>query len=304
MKDVVSVITSFYNDENYILACINSINNQLINDQFLIEYILVNDCSTDSTVDIIKLYFNEHTNNNINVRIINTPKNLGPGGAKKLGISKASGNYFMFLDADDYYLRNDFILRAYSIITNKNADIVEFGYTMVNDNGEHQDHFVKDLLLIENNKELNMHAMFYKAYIGFMPWTKIIKRNIVESKEYDLDRQFDDIRTIPYWVYNANKIIIVNSIEINYRNKLDSIIRKNSNETRLGVITSICSLFEYFKNNKNIIKSMYDRCLPDLRTIIDYDSDDEYFREMSKINTKMLSYIYPNNYKDITYDVE
>ena len=49
---------------------------------------------------------------------------------------------------------------------------------------------------------------------------------------------------------------------------------------------------------------MYDRCLVDLRTMIHVNSDSNYFKEMSKLNTKMLSYIYPDDYQKRTYNVE
>ena len=304
MKDIVSVITSFYDTEDYILQCINSVNNQLTNENFLIEYILIDDCSTDSTKEIIDLYFDQYKNENVIVKKLKTENNVGPGCAKKLGIEQATGNYFMFLDADDYYIKNDFILRAYTTITENNVDIVEYGIRLTNERGIREEIVSSQSLIIENNKESNLLAIFYSGLIKFMPWSKIIKREIVKSKEYDNDKQFDDIRTIPYWAYNANRIIIENTVEVNYRNKLNSIVRNNSLETRLGTVGSIASLFEDFKDNKSILKAMYDRCLLDLRTMLDLDSNNEYFRKMSKLNTYMLSYIYPDNYKEITYDVE
>ena len=304
MQDIVSVITTFYNDENYILKCINSVNCQLVNNQFKIEYILVNDCSEDSSQEIVNIYFNKKSNENVTIKIINTVENLGCGGARNFGISNSSGKYLMFLDADDYYIKNDFILRAYNIITENDADIVEFGIKYINANGEHENIVSKNNLLIQNSKENNLCAMFNEALIKFMPWTKIIKRDIVNTRKYNTSRTYEDIRTTPYWVYNANKIIIANTVEINYRNKLNSIIRKNDNETRYGTVLAISELFEDFKDNKKIIKAFYDRCLIDLRTIIGLNSNDEYFKKMSKLNTYMLSYIYPNTYKEITFDIE
>ena len=70
MQDIVSVITTFYNDENYILKCINSVNCQLVNNQFKIEYILVNDCSEDSSQEIVNIYFNKKSNENVTIKII------------------------------------------------------------------------------------------------------------------------------------------------------------------------------------------------------------------------------------------
>ena len=101
MKDKVSVITAFYNAEKYILQAIHSVNSQAIDDSFDIEYVLINDCSTDKSLDVINYYFSEMKNEKIDVKIIDTPENLGCGGARKFGIDNSTGNFLMFLDADD-----------------------------------------------------------------------------------------------------------------------------------------------------------------------------------------------------------
>ena len=304
MKDIVSVITTFYNAQDYILKCLNSVNNQLINEFFEIEFVLVDDCSTDDTAKIIKIFFDNYTTGNVKSKLIKTPQNMGCGGARNFGIANSSGQYLMFLDADDYYINNDFVLRAYSMMIEHNADIIEFGLKYINQNGERENLVSSKTFMINNNHIGNLSVMFYDNLIKFMPWTKIIRRSIVETRPYNTSRTFEDIRTTPYWVYNANKIIIANTIEINYRAAANSIIRENPNETRLGTVKAISELFEDFKDNKDILKAMYDRCLVDLRTMIHVNSDSDYFKEMSKLNTKMLSYIYPDDYQKRTYNVE
>ena len=304
MKDIVSVITTFYNAQDYILKCLNSVNNQLINEFFEIEFVLVDDCSTDDTAKIIKIFFDNYTTGNVKSKVIKTPQNMGCGGARNFGIANSSGQYLMFLDADDYYINNDFVLRAYSMMIEHNADIIEFGLKYINQNGERENLVSSKTFMINNNHIGNLSVMFYDNMIKFMPWTKIIRRSIVETRPYNTSRTFEDIRTTPYWVYNANKIIVANTIEINYRAAANSIIRENINETRLGTVKAISELFEDFKDNKDILKAMYDRCLVDLRTMIHVNSDSDYFKEMSKLNTKMLSYIYPDDYQKRTYNVE
>lgn len=305
MKDKVSIITTFYNCENYILKCINSVWDQEISDNFDIEYILIDDHSEDKTHEIIDIFFKEYGQyGSCEYKIIKTPKNLGCGGARNFGIANSTGNYIMFLDADDYYINNDFVLRAYNMITEHDADIIEFGIKYINQNGERENLVSNKTFVINNNHIGNLSVMFYDNLIKFMPWTKIIRRSIVETREYDTSRTFEDIRTTPYWVYNASKIIVANTIEINYRAASNSIIRDNPNDTRLGTVRAIASLFEDFKNNKDILKAMYDRCLVDLRTMLRVNSDSDYFKEMSKLNTKMLSYIYPDDYQKRTFNLE
>ena len=78
-----------------------------------------------------------------------------------------------------------------------------------------------------------------------------------EKGEYGTVRTYEDVRTIPVWVSNAKKIVIMPTTEINYRAATGSIIRSNMVETRLGTISGIAELFPRFKDDKNVLKAMY-----------------------------------------------
>ena len=60
-----------------------------------------------------------------------------------------------------------------------------------------------------------------------------------------------------------------------------------------------------FKDDFNVLKAMYGRSMVDLEALLhNHSSNDEGFNEMSRLNTLMLSYLYPNQYKDLTYHIE
>ena len=116
-KKVVSIITTFYNAETYIDQALLSVVNQEINDTFEIEYILINDCSTDDSLKIAtEIKNNYESRKGLTIKIFTPESNLGCGGARKFGISKATGNYFMFLDADDYYINFDFVKDLFAVV--------------------------------------------------------------------------------------------------------------------------------------------------------------------------------------------
>lgn len=91
---LVSIIIPVYNSEKYIDRCINSIVNQTYKD---IEIILIDDGSSDRSIDIINNYVNK--DNRIKVY---TQKNAGPSSARNYGLDVSTGDYVMFVDADDY----------------------------------------------------------------------------------------------------------------------------------------------------------------------------------------------------------
>ena len=305
MVHKISIITTFYNTEQFIEKALSSIESQYVDPRkFTIEYVIVDDKSPDGSRSIVEKFIDRSKNKGIDWKLCTPEKNLGCGGARKFGISKATGDFFMFLDADDYYINKDFVLRAYKTITEDNADIVEFGILYHQSNGASTKSVSPQKLVIENNKTLAQTALFKDNLIKFNVWTKIYRRWIVESFEYSDSREFEDVRTIPVWINNANKIVIMPSIEINYRAAGGSIIRKDWKKTRIGTISAIATHFERFKNNKEVLKAMYQRSMVDLETMLNnHSSENDGFNEMSKLNTYMLKYIYPDSWQDKVFEV-
>ena len=91
---LVSVVIPVYNSEQYITECIDSALTQTYQN---IEIIIVDDGSTDNTVNIISEYNNEL------IKLFHQ-KNTGSGAARNHGIEQASGTWIAFLDADDIWL--------------------------------------------------------------------------------------------------------------------------------------------------------------------------------------------------------
>ena len=303
--DKISIITTFYNAERFIEKTLQSIVSQYVNPkQFIIEYVIVDDHSQDSSRSIVERYIKQGTNKWITWKLVTPEKNLGCGGARKFGITNATGDFFMFLDADDYYINKDFVSRAYKTIKAEKADIVEFGLVFHQTNGSSTKSVAPQKIVIENNKTLAQTALFKDNLIKFNVWTKIYRRWIVESFEYSDVREFEDVRTIPVWVNNANKIVIMPTVEINYRAADGSIIRKDWNKTRIGTISAIATHFERFKDNRAVLKAMYQRSMVDLETVLNnHSSENDGFNEMSKLNTYMLKYIYPDTWQDKVFEV-
>lgn len=304
--DKISVITTFYNAEKFIFNAINSIKQQII-DGFEFEYVLVDDKSEDNSRKIVEDFIENNVQEDRKScwKIFEPEENLGCGGARKFGIDHATGDFFMFLDADDYYMHTNFMLNAYTTIIKEEADIVEYGVMFNQSNGQQINNTASQRYVIENNPSVAEIALFKDNLIKFNVWSKIYRRWVVESHPYSTVRTYEDVRTIPIWIANAHKIVIMPSTEINYRAASGSIIRTNMVETRLGTITAITELFPLFKDDYNVLKAMYGRAMVDLEALLhNHSSNDEGFNEMSRLNTIMLSYLYPNSYKDITYNID
>lgn len=94
----VSIIIPVYNVEKYIVRCLNSVINQTWQDD--IECILVDDCSTDNSVNMIKEYINNY-HGSVDFKFLHHSKNKGQSSARNTGLKVAKGDYVLFLDSDD-----------------------------------------------------------------------------------------------------------------------------------------------------------------------------------------------------------
>lgn len=111
------MITPVYNASSFIADTIHNIEPQLTND---VEWIIINDGSTDQTLRVLK----EEIGNNLNIKIITT-KNKGAGHARNVGLNEAEGEWISFLDADDLYTSDAIInIINYIIQNSNNCDII------------------------------------------------------------------------------------------------------------------------------------------------------------------------------------
>ena len=302
--DKISIITTFYNAQTFIGNAIASVLGQKVPDGCEIEYVLVDDKSQDNSRNIVENIINNTSKENFKFKLVEPEDNLGCGGARKFGIENATGNYFMFLDADDYYIHLDFVENAYNTITSENADVVEYGVIYNQQNGQQSNSTSPQKIVITDPHDMEI-ALFKDNLIKFNVWSKMYTRKIVESYPYSTVRTFEDVRTIPIWISNCNKVVIMPIPQINYRAASNSIIRTNWVDTRLGTISAIAELFPRFKDDRQLLKAMYTRSMIDLEAILNNKSSEcEGFDEMSKLNTYMLKFIYPDKWKDLTYNVE
>lgn len=120
----LSIIIPAYNCQDNITRMINSIRDQ---DYFDYELIIVNDHSTDGTVEVI----DKLSQSDKRIIIINQPNNGGASVARNTGISRAKGKYLMFLDADDT-LKKGALAKFVSTIKNNQTQLAVSGFTIIN----------------------------------------------------------------------------------------------------------------------------------------------------------------------------
>lgn len=122
----VSFIIPAYNCEKYIEKCIDSV---LCQTGAALDVIVINDGSTDRTEEILEKYKEK-------IRVKTTP-NRGGSAARNEGIKMMSGDYTVFLDADDF-LVDGALERLISVLAETDADIIKYRYKTVFPDGREQ----------------------------------------------------------------------------------------------------------------------------------------------------------------------
>jgi len=158
---LVSVIIPVYNGERYVEETIRSVFDQTLQD---FEIIILNDGSTDSSAEIIKRLQQEDN------RIIYIPKtNSGVSDTRNMGISKASGKYLAFLDADDVWKPGNLEKKIHSLKdSGKKWVFCDHGNIYEEDNTLHADRKVfKPYNIIDN-------ILLWEAHVVPGPCSNIV----------------------------------------------------------------------------------------------------------------------------------
>lgn len=121
----ISIIIPAYNVEPFITRCLDSIDSQ--DYQGNMECIVVDDCSTDESLNIINKYKESHTNSKVKYKIIHHKKNKGVSVARNNALNIATGDYIYFVDGDDYLHPNALSLLAAQVEQHPGIDMV-MGY--------------------------------------------------------------------------------------------------------------------------------------------------------------------------------
>ncbi len=157
---MVSVIIPNYNREALITRAVNSVLAQSYSE---VEVIVVDDCSTDNSIEKIKTIEDER------LTLIKLEKNSGACAARNRGIKAAKGEYISFLDSDDEWDK-DKLKKQLDFLKKKKADIVVCNYwyekngkTSLHVDENHPDKFTYNELLDVNN--ITTGAMFVKKQL-------------------------------------------------------------------------------------------------------------------------------------------
>ena len=134
MRPFVSVVMPSYNAEKYISEAIQSVIAQTYENW---ELLIIDDCSTDSTANIVKQFSDVDSR----ITLYSNPKNMGVALTRNKGMNLAKGSWIALLDSDDVW-HKDKLEKQLVAAENTGADIIYCSYSLMDKNGEHLSDFI------------------------------------------------------------------------------------------------------------------------------------------------------------------
>ncbi|MDD4066600.1 MAG: glycosyltransferase [Clostridia bacterium] len=210
MDEKISIIIPVYNAEKYVKRCLESIVNQTYTN---LEIICINDGSKDNSLQIINEYKKKDN------RIIVIDKvNQGVSEARNDGIKLSSGEYIVFVDADDF-IELSMISALYDIMKKNNVDVVKTSYNIVLDNNKciryiYDDEFANKILL--RNDAINVFKQFF--FDGITIWGTLYRKSLIDSID-KFDKNFvygEDVIFFLNVLLNVKNIYFLNGHLYNY----------------------------------------------------------------------------------------
>ncbi|MGN0264570.1 MAG: glycosyltransferase [Oliverpabstia sp.] len=239
----VSIIVPVYQVEKYIRQCVDSILAQTFTD---FELILVDDGSKDMSGQIC----DEYAGMDERVKVIHK-ENGGAADTRNRGMEQAIGNYFMFVDSDDY-IAPTMVECLYKNILNENADIAACNYLYLFENDRK-----KDFVTNAKSEVLTGTEIFYdrknERNYGFwtVVWNKLMKRETVGKIRFRSGKYYED----EFWaneIYQMDiKIVTVPECLYYYRQHENSTMRQKKIARSLDLIEAYQErIYIYLKEQK------------------------------------------------------
>lgn len=216
-----SVVLPAYNVENYIEKALQCLLQQTTDD---FEVIVVDDCATDATGELVDAYQDAFAEKKISYTVIHKPENQGLSMARNTGMDQATGEYILFWDTDDVYEKTALEMIK-SAMRERKPDMLVYGYTEDYYKNENMSYRVEKMpkshyfsgqtgnlpLAYRYITDLEQQTMFgyawNKAYrLGFLREQKLRFETITHIEDVlfnmEVAKHMQSMQTVPYMLYH------------------------------------------------------------------------------------------------------
>lgn len=286
--DLISVIIPVFNVDKYLRKCLDSVIAQTYKN---LEIIVINDGSTDSSLQICREYENRG-----DITLI-SQENRGLSSARNAGLEAAHGAYISFVDSDDY-VEPDFIEELYKGIVFNRSDLCICNFIAEDEAGRSLSN--NDASCLHGNRTLTKSDFWHEIFTerpgnAILAWNKLYKREIFSELRFYAGHTHEDVYIMPSVIDSCKKISYISNELYHYLNgRPDSIMGKSNRLSfDFDKINSNIDLLLYF--SKENYKKLYEIHL--VNTIIDVSRILSPKNKSDKKSIKNLKKKILNSYK-------
>lgn len=217
---MISFIIPSYNSANTIKRAIESVLNQNANIRY--EIIVVDDGSSDNTEEVLKVY-----ENNQKIKFYKKA-NSGVADTRNYGISKATGDYIIFVDSDDYISEN--LLNDIEPYLLQNIELIKWNPIFVDEN---KNEILKpaSVAFKKVTGEQGFNILFGRDNLIDCLWNYAIKKELI--MEFPTGTYHEDFATMPLIILKSKSFVSIDKREYYYVQSNNSIMRnKDYDKTR------------------------------------------------------------------------
>ncbi len=244
----ISIVVPMFNSERFIETCVNSILNQTFQD---FELILIDDCSNDNTLEIVRKFDDPR------IKIYQQIKNSGESSSRNLGLRISQGKYVYFMDHDDG-IRPKLLQTFFDAIEGSNFDVVYMNsfFRTTDEWFTLDESKFQGWVRVPNNPkprimstDLNQRLQDECISVGVLvqPWIKIQRRDFLMNNHI----YFPNITQLGDMLFNFAELClltnaqVIDAREYVYRTHESSTMHYSAEKTLHGTIRSMPIAFEY-----------------------------------------------------------
>lgn len=233
------MIATFYNVEAPLIRrCVASMTNQVFNGAY--EIILVDDASPDGTLSVLNEF-----SGLAGVRVFRSDRNLGPGGSRNWGVSKAKGKYVTFVDGDDFV--SPYYLRALTQgLRQSGADYVAASHITVP--------YLQAKKAVSWQRDFEVRSLDQREYLLALcyervteaPWAKLAPRALYLEHPFPEGTYYEDVDVAGVHALVCHQFVVVKTPVYGYLMRPNSVVHKKAATYKQAVdfYNAICDFLE------------------------------------------------------------
>ncbi|MDB4240818.1 glycosyltransferase [Yoonia sp.] len=212
MSIILSIIIPNYNGVEFLRTCLQSVFAEITD---VCEVVVVDDGSTDESVDVIQQTFSNALASG-KLKLISI-ENSGPGEARNVGVKASCGTYIAFLDSDDFILPG-FFERILAILEENAPDIMQFSVLRVLDDRLTGQNIVPCHRTAEGLYDMDEVRADIFGVGKWFPFSRVFSRDIILKNPFPSERVFyEDLLTLPFIFFQSFNIYLLPDHLIAYR---------------------------------------------------------------------------------------